>query len=92
MAVLADYFAPWIFGSTMREHQLVSDMLQEMTDVLGCANRSCNPHDHRWHLGCMLPRVPAMILRGQAIKPRWPERAQKILSVVDPSTQRLLLK
>ena len=27
-----------------------------------------------------------------AIKPRWPERAQKILSVVDPSTQRLLLK
>ena len=48
----------------MREHQLVSDMLQEMTDVLGCANRSCNPHDHRWHLGCLLPRVPAMIVRA----------------------------
>ena len=38
--LLADYFAPWIFGSTMREHQLVSDMLQEMTTVMGCANRT----------------------------------------------------
>ena len=23
----------------------------------------CKPHDHRRHLGCILPRVPAMIVR-----------------------------
>jgi hypothetical protein len=34
------YFAPWIFGVTMREHELVSDMLSEMTALLGCADRS----------------------------------------------------
>ena len=34
------YFAPWIFGATMREHQLTADMLSEMTMMLGCADRS----------------------------------------------------
>ena len=34
------YFAPWIFKATMREHQLVSDLLTEMSDLLGCANRN----------------------------------------------------
>ena len=23
----------------------------------------CKPHDYRWHLGCILPRVPAIIVR-----------------------------
>ena len=23
----------------------------------------CEPHDYRWHLGCILPRVPAIIVR-----------------------------
>ena len=34
------YFAPWIFKATMREHQLVSDVLSELSDLLGCANRT----------------------------------------------------
>ena len=34
-----------------------------MNPVCECVSK-CKPHDHRWHLGCILPRVPAIIVRA----------------------------
>ena len=34
------YFNPWTFGVTMREHELLQSVLEELGDRLGCADRT----------------------------------------------------
>ena len=48
--------APWIFGATLREHELVHRMLNEMSDIMGCDERQgerawITDTNIRWQVG-----------------------------------------
>ena len=56
------YFAPWepAFAASIREHELVSQMLDEMTAVLGCADR-------RWIVDSNIRWQDSFLLSGSKV-------------------------
>ena len=58
------YFAPWepAFAASFREHQLVSDMLSEMSEVLGCADE-----ERRWIVDANMRWQDSFLLSGSVV-------------------------
>ena len=54
----------------------VEEGAADMIGLVPCSHQSNvppprgNPHDHCWHLGCILPRAPAMIVRAGVMEGR----------------------
>ena len=67
-------------------------ILENNCALLSCTPGSCycrTKHNHYWHLGCILPRVPAMIVRTGSTK-TLKEKAREMFDEVDDDKSGLL--
>ena len=57
---------------------------RQLTQSAQLYTYSGNPHDYCWHLGCILPRVPAIILRaGGAEAAQLLKHSEKLVDISD---------